>query len=141
MENMSLDLGIKNQAWAVLHMLRQHEEVIADLGVPHMHVDSWAWYNSRERGISVVASYPGNQKCSLVCVFGEARNSDQIFVDACELEHYGFSPPSWEDKEYEKAYKNRKCFDAGNSGKAADYVWKQIQAWAKKQRLAMEQVA
>ena len=147
MTNLSLHLGVNSQAWAVLHLLQAYEESIESLGVPLMRADSYAWYNGRERGISIVVSQYF-EKMGLVCVFGECRNSDSIFVDVYEKvgaavyeSKKGTFAPSYLDAGYEEAYRKRKFFNPGEAGKAADFVWKKIQAWAKVQRKAIEKKA
>jgi len=122
-------LSIKNQAYAVLAMLESYESEFSEL--EGLRMDTFAWYNGRERGISIVASFsvfePG-----LAIVFGEHRMSDAIFVDFYETKHGStMDPPSHEDDGYEGAYEKRKCFDFGRADMAAAFIQGVIVKWAK----------
>lgn len=130
-----IGLNINSQAYAVLHMLKSWGETLAnEKGVDD--IKTFAWYNGRERGVSVVVSYyyPGgnirDRHPNLVFAFSEHRCSDQIFVDQYEKMHAGvMSVPSHTDDEYELAYQNRTTFDEGQAGAAAQHIVKATQKW------------
>jgi len=130
-----IGLGINSQAYAVLHMLKSWEGTLADeKGVDD--IKTFAWYNGRERGISLVVSFylPGGPRSTrhpnLVFAFSEHRCSDQIFVDQYEKMHAGvMKEPCHTDDEYELAYQNRTSFDEGYAGAVAQHIVKAIQKW------------
>jgi len=81
-------------------------------------IQTFPWYNGRERGICFVVGNRGPK--SRFIVFGECRNSDSIFVDTWE----GVSPfnqPSVEDFS-DEAYQGRVCFSPTKTCDAASYV-------------------
>ena len=86
-----------------------------------------AWYNGREKGVSLTVSRLGYKGC-LVITFGEHRSSDSIFVDSWEMETEAFNSPTPGDFS-DEAYKQRKSFPAGHVGYAADYIYKRMEAY------------
>ena len=125
-----IGLNINPQAFAVLHMVRGWEGNFEDLdGLDS--INAFAWYNGRERGIALAV----RSKVSdgyLVLAFGEHRNSDGIFVDVYEAEYAdAMFPPNHRDKAYEAAYQNRKNFNHGQAGKAAEFIVKAIEKFIK----------
>lgn len=126
---LNTNLTIHPQAYAVLHMLvAWNENFIEMRGLDRL--DTFAWYNGRERGIAVVAEHVGRDE-RFVVVFGELRNSDGIFVDVYEGQGSFLDPPHWTDDGYEQAYEKRESFPHGAAGKAAVYVLKHISKWIK----------
>jgi len=126
-----IGLSIDNQAQAVLQMLRGYDGNFADIEGLH-GLSTFAWYNGRERGISLVAHHTSAKTDSLVIVFGEIRNTDGIFVDVYEDSHAStMSCPTWEDPGYTAAWENRNSFSYGAAGKVAQFVLKTIEKWVK----------
>lgn len=107
-------LGIKPQPMAVLAALADNNEVddfgygIDEDGDPRGDVDTFAWYNGRERGVSIVfENYdtPDKARRYLVVVVNEARGSDELIVDWWLTgTHYpnGPTPKYFPDEAYAK---------------------------------------
>lgn len=120
--------GIGRQARAVLAML-EREPDFAEYkdGFYEVRIQTRAWYNGRERGISLVVQRLGYRGC-LVITFGEHRNSDGIFVDSWEMATPPRNSPTAGDFS-DEAYKARRSFDEGQAGRAADHIYELMSAF------------
>lgn len=85
-------LGLSAQALAVLHMLAAEDSDDTEL-----RIDTRAWYNCREKGVSLTvrASIPDTK--ALIIVFAEDRISDQIAIESWVLEGDIPDPPTPRD--------------------------------------------
>ena len=113
-----VNLGIKPQALAVLHLLADR---LRDLHDPDV-VEAAALYNGREQGVVVTASCLFSRvapRC-LNVFFSENRNSDDIVVYSW-LGEGSMNPPTVSDIT-EDTWKSRKVFGYGQVGEAARYV-------------------
>lgn len=119
------DLSIKPVAMSILALIAGSEW---DLRVPEFstEVATYAWYNCRERGISLVVRR--QDKDRLVLVFGEQRNSDSIFLDKWKDKSSWTSPPTTDDFT-EEAYGKRRYFGYGECGKAAIAIIDDIRSY------------
>jgi len=81
-------LGIGTQATMLLHAISERE-IPSGYGVAY--TETAAWYNGRERGVSV--TFHGFRRKPLVVCFAECRNSDDIVIDSFEVEYY-INPPT-----------------------------------------------
>ena len=127
MENIIADphVGIGRQARAVLALLdRAPDFAEYKDGFYQVEIQSRAWYNGRERGVSLCVSRMCCEGC-LVITFGEHRNSDSIFVDSWLMKQPPFNSPTTEDFS-DEAYKARKSFPYGHAGDAADYIYEKM---------------
>jgi hypothetical protein len=116
-------LGIKRPSWTVLSILSgMLDERDVEFGID---IDTFAFYNGRERsiGLSIRDTRKGfNGVKTRVVIFGECRNSDEIFVDTFELKTIDINPPVLKDFT-EKDYKKRKYFHYNEMYKVADYIY------------------
>lgn len=118
-------LGINKQARAVLAYLDTEPSFAKyENGFYDIDISTHAWYNGRERGVSLTISRLGFRGC-LVVTFGECRNSDGIFVDAWELPGAPYNGPTTEGFT-DDAYKARKTFPEGAAGKAGEYIFEKL---------------
>lgn len=111
------NLQIDHQAWAILHLLNKFD-------LPNVHINAAAWYNGREKGISLNLSNTLSSFGYLVITFGEVRNSDNIFVDAWKVD-YPVNPPKVEDFT-EEAYRDRTTFKYNETYEAAYHIFNVI---------------
>jgi hypothetical protein len=116
---LDLSLQIDHQAWAILHCLNKFEW-------PSHYISTAAWYNGREEGISLSTYSKSSSYGRLLVTFGEARNSDSIFVDAWKVDYSDINPPTVKDFN-EEAYKNRAYFGYDETYKAALHIHKVIE--------------
>lgn len=115
-------LGVGSQARAVLAMLDREPDFAAyNHGHYEVEILTRAWYNGRERGVSLVMYRWGYERC-LVVTFGENRNSDDIFVDSWMTDVPHINGPTVENFPKE-AYQDRKTFRYGQAGEAALYIY------------------
>jgi hypothetical protein len=83
-------------------------------------VRTYPFYNGRERSIALVIGTLFS-KTQIVIVFGENRNSDNLFVDTFTQERDIYSEPRLSDFS-DKAYKDRKFFRYDEFGTAAKFI-------------------
>lgn len=114
--------NINRPALAILALLEGAEIDIPDGGYCSLYTH--AWYNGRERGISITVATRLKDN-TLVITFGENRNSDSIFVDSWEMP-FLLNPPSV-DNFTEEAYENRKWFEYDKISEAAHFIQNMIQ--------------
>ena len=123
-----LTLGLNPQALSVLALLSQLEPGYANDGTSYLvSINTAAFYNGRERGF-VISQWAfddarENNLIHLACV--ECRRSDDIVVYQWDSMAKGINPPVIEEMP-EEAWKNRKLFGYGQSGKVADYICTQL---------------
>lgn len=120
---MKLDtqLNVYPVAFAVLNLINTFDIEVNNNPPDGYEITTSAWYNGRERGISVV-KYSYKDRDSLVITFGETRNSDSIFVDSWVVENQGFlNPPTVSDFP-DEAYARRKSFKYDQHWDAAKYI-------------------
>ena len=101
-----------------MKVLRAVAKKRVTLGEGTRYIETAAFYNGREQ--SVVLIIHGAYKPYAI-VFGEHRNSDDIFVDAFEYDWGGLNPPTLTDFTKE-AYRNREFFSYDQVEEAAAYV-------------------
>jgi hypothetical protein len=96
----STHLQIDCQARAILNAL-------TDTEFPNVYIETFAFYNGRERWVGLKVQRKLGQ-ASLIVIFGENRNSDAI-----ALQHWvmrpSINPPTVADMP-EESYKNRQFF-------------------------------
>ena len=114
-----LQLNISAAARAVLHRLSERDAPSSAF----WRITTWAWYNCRERGVALtVERYRVSR---LVIVFGECRNSDEIFVDSWEGLPGDYSNGPKVEHLTDEAYESRRMFPSVD--KAAECVRKLIE--------------
>jgi hypothetical protein len=120
-------LGLSAQSLAVLHLLAQTPpDDVAEYDSDHRDYDveikTRAWYNGRERGVSLEVRKSWQSSKALIITFGEHRISDHIFVDAWEIDAPPLlNPPTVADFP-DKAFNNRLTFPYGEIGKVVDLI-------------------
>lgn len=85
-----------------------------------------AFYNGRERGC--VLSIHRTHSRPLVIVFGEHRNSDNIFIDAWTQPHLSINPPTVADFP-DEAYRKRVYLRCGQYAQAVKRIVSIIENW------------
>jgi hypothetical protein len=125
-------LNLSGQALAVLAMLSQREPDFATYDKQYQHYNyeatTSAWYNGRERGVSLVVRRSIVDKKCIVLTFGEVRNSDSIFIDSWEHDGVFMNPPTIDDFP-DKAYAERQYVDYGRVDLAVDLILHKIAAF------------
>lgn len=111
--NNLLGLSINPQAWAVLQGLAYYDDEDST-------VDTYAWYNGRERGILLVKVTGPSER--LYVAFAECRSSDQIVIHHWEGESR-INPPVV-DNVPEDAWTNAKYIPPLRIDKAVKYIRK-----------------
>ncbi len=129
-----LTLGLGAQALAVLQLLAQDEcsdlaeydEEERDYAV---EIRTRAWYNGRERGISLEVRAHVMDRRGLIITFGEHRTSDSIFIDSWEIDRpFLLNPPTVEDYP-DSAYEARTFVPYGEVVKAVKIIREKIQTF------------
>jgi hypothetical protein len=132
---MKLDpqLSIKPVAFKVLNQLRRKlVRLPRELSQKVLLAETAAWYNGRERGISLMlepVTYRG-QNTNLVIVWSEARCSDSIVVYNWPSDRW-MNPPTV-DHLTEEVYHAGQYFGPAEAQKAAFYIYNLVVAYAKK---------
>jgi hypothetical protein len=109
--------GLNGQALAILALLSKDERDWPEFITAY----TFPFYNGREHAIGLeLRKESGVKAKSLVIVFGENRNRDNIFVTSW---YWGGSinPPALADMP-ESAYQGRKSFDAYAIYEASEYI-------------------
>jgi hypothetical protein len=120
-------LGLSAQALAVLAMLADREpcNVSADYDAQarryDIEVETRPWFNGRERGVLLMIQRGVLAKTKLLITFGEARNSDNIFIDSWLSTESFLNPPTVADYP-DEAYENRKYVPYGQVGEAVRVI-------------------
>jgi len=106
-----LTLGVKPAAAAVLALLQREPDFADHSGSRYLvEVGTRAWYNGRERGVSLTVQTDVSDKKHLVITFGECRSSDDIFVDHWVVDGFPpFNAPGVADQP-EESYSRREEF-------------------------------
>jgi hypothetical protein len=123
-----LTLGVGKQARAILALLEVEPDFAEySEGFYQIDIDTRAWYNGRERGVSLVVRRMGFKGC-LVITFGEHRNTDGIFVDSWEMPHAPMNGPTVADfsDEVYNVWNARTMFHYGEAGKAAKFIYEKM---------------
>jgi hypothetical protein len=119
------NLGISGQALAVLAVLAQREPDFAPYDEKfhdyEYEVTTSAWYNGRERGISLVISKGISRIPPLVITFGECRSSDDIFIDSWVGKRRFLNPPTVVDFP-ESAYETRTLVEYGRVDRTVSVI-------------------
>lgn len=134
-ENSLVDttLGIKSQAYAILHCL-----VDRYIDLKGLYPQTAAWYNGREKGIVIfMHSWSANKQINIS--FGDHRNSDSIFVDVWETEGT-MNPPTVKDFT-EEAYTNRRYFGYMEILPAVEYIIESAQKYINRVKPVEEKIA
>ena len=110
-----LTLDVHPVAVACLHHL------VARLGdtLP-TDITARAWYNGRERGISLEVGACLTREKTFI-FFSECKNSDSIVVDSWQA-LATMNGPRFDDEEYEEAYRNRTYFAPGQYDRAVSFI-------------------
>lgn len=95
-------LSLSAQALAILAILG-HEPINEEILGDDVEIASYAWYNGRERGASLVVRAQADDNRSLIVTFGEHRRSDDVFVDTWEAEDFWGIPGPGDMPEHEGA--------------------------------------
>jgi len=122
--------GIKAPALAILQLLAGQDPTFADwdeqLRRYEVLIQTFPWYNGRERGACLVLRQHLASKECLFVVFGEDRRSNSLFVEQWEGPP-PFNCPTLENRDTkvgDQAYENRASFSEGEVGKATDFIVK-----------------
>ena len=118
-------LGLSEQALAVLAVLARREPDFAPYDKEfhdyEYEVATAAWYNGRERGVSLVISKGITKAPPLVITFGEHRNSDNIFIDSWVGKQRFLNPPTIADFP-DAAYEARTLVEYGRVDRAVEVI-------------------
>lgn len=135
--------GIKNQAWAVMHMLdREPDFADYENGNYNVYIKTLPWYNGREAGFVVSMKENGyTGKCVHIAVF-EHRNSDEICALRWETDNFYFNHPLEDKNIFDIAYggKNKTKYDLsktvgyGKCGEMAEWVYEQLASFYKSKK-------
>ena len=127
-----LTLGLSAQALAVLQLLAQTEcDGLAEYDSEHheykIEIRTRAWYNGRERGISLEVRPSVTSVRGLIVTFGEHRTSDHIFIDSWETDQpYLLNPPTVADCPWDGEGYERRMVHYGEVVKAVDCIRERI---------------
>lgn len=122
MWNFDPSFGVNNKALAIA--------LIIDLenipGISTAHAISWSpFYNGREKGICLAVRKPDSRNyITKYWVFGENRNSDEIFLDTFIL-GIALNPPTVKDMKDED-YRRRKMWGYWCYKDVAEEVTRQV---------------
>lgn len=140
-------LGLSGQALAVLAVLTDAELCFEGVAEDDLvDINSYAWYNGRERGICLVVNDWGLSKRvedpnrvneKLVIVFAEHRSSDMVFVDCFLTNRVAINPPTHIDMS-EGAYDRRRMFDCGRVDQVERYIRNLIQEYLTDDLVALD---
>lgn len=127
-------LGINSQAKKIAKLLSKQK--LEDIpGYPegqYITAQTAAWYNGRERGISLKLSHygvnAGIERPYLIITFGEHRVSDGIFIDHWTTTTPDINPPVVADFP-DEAYERRWMVGYGEYEKAVVLIIGIIQVW------------
>jgi hypothetical protein len=125
--------NVHGSAMAVLYLLSLREPTFAEYkdGRYILERITAPFYSGRERGVIVsYIRYDVEYKRQLNIVFGESRNSDNIFVDEW-ISDMTRNPPTLVDFG-EEAYKRRRMFGYDEHRKVAEYIYGRVEEWYKK---------
>lgn len=87
------------------------------------------WGNGRETCYASMF-HRGYREKTLIVVYGEHRSSDGIFVDHWfESQVVPVEFVTYENDNYEEAYKNRAMFEFGRIDQVVDYIWDLAESW------------
>lgn len=89
-----------------------------------LHIDTFAFYNGRERGIGLEIVKTREEIKTLYIVFAEHKRSDEIFVEKWEQGGYAdMNPPAWDAVgRTDKVYEERKCFSPDQVHEVCNYI-------------------
>jgi hypothetical protein len=110
--------GISEVALKILDLLGQREVSFVPEGDFSVYFRTYPWYNGREHGIAIVMGRYFKE--SITVVFGEARRSDQIFIDVFLMPN-GVDQPTVQHFS-EEAYRNRRFFNYNQESEAVDLI-------------------
>lgn len=100
----NLTFGINSNALTIATIIERMQDFAED----NLTVHSYPFYNGREKSIAIVAHCKSDWAHGTVIVFGENRNSDDLFIDTWQTSNV-WDAPTVEDFT-EEAYKNRQYF-------------------------------
>lgn len=128
MKYIDKNLNIKKPAMEILRLLA-NKQVKTRHGAA-VSTDTAAWYNGRERGISLVCRDYDNRE-SLVVVWTECRNSDSIIVYMWRATALSFmNPPQFSDASFTDAvYRAGRSFRYDEQKKAAAHIHALVRAY------------
>lgn len=109
---------------AVLAMLAEW-----DLDDDRVEIQTWPWYNCRERGVCLEVRASLGAETALLITFGEGRNSDHIFIDTWTHKGFFLNPPTVAAFT-DEAYARREYVNFGEVGKAVKIIYVKIKAFA-----------
>jgi len=113
-----LSFGLNKQVLTILTLLSHTDIEVDD---DEIDFDTYPWYNGRERAVCIkIQRFLSNR--ILLVVFGEHRNSDDIFVDIWEVSKLRNSNCPTIDDFTDEAFKNRKFFECWDFKSAIDYI-------------------
>lgn len=98
-----LHLGVPAKAWALLHLLSAACPDFFDKAEDEecFFTDTFAWYNGRHRGFSIVLTGKEPSGPCLIVAFGEHPQSDMIMIDVWEQRQIPYHTPTIEQRERE----------------------------------------
>lgn len=128
-------LQLNSQALAVLQILANREPTFADYanGRYDIEIGTYAWYNGRERGFSLVVTRLGKSRTPLVCTVFEHRKSDDLCVLSWEPDRLFLNAPTIEcwnrhkkatGDEWDPAH-----FEYGDVGNVVEYIYYRMDSW------------
>jgi hypothetical protein len=107
-------LGIKSVSRKVARLLKP-----VNVNVDYVAFNTYAFYNGRENSIGIsIENYLLKKQLNIV--FGENRNSDNIFIDRW-ISDLTFNPPTVQDLT-DEAYGNRKFFNYNQEKETALFI-------------------
>ena len=99
-----LNLNIDPQAYHIADLVVENLSQL-NLDYPSTSIKTYAWYNGRERGVSLVVSCQ-ESNISYIIVVANERRSDYIAIDKYYVTWPGHFPHHT-DSQYKEAYENR----------------------------------
>lgn len=115
------NLSIKKPSYTVLACLENILDNKHYNGEKEIDIKSFAFYNGRERSIGLEIRLGFLDKNPRIVIFGEHRNSDDIFVDTWQGKDY-YNYPTINDMP-DSAYDARKYFKWDEPYKVAQYIY------------------
>lgn len=128
-------LELNHQAMAVLEYLSGMSPDFAPYKDGHYLYNSstYAWYNGRERGFSLVVNKDISSVSCKVFVVVESRISDSIVVYTWDSEHGYLNGPTVKDFP-EESYTRAIHFKWGDVGEVVNFIYSALTFWFKEEK-------
>jgi hypothetical protein len=138
-----LDLSVDLNAQALLRLLKLELDSVLDdkengTESSGIYTWTWAWYNCRERGVSL-AIQANFGKRALIFVFGECAAFEQVFVARATVDKFNFlDVPHFSQRWYAKAHENRTLHKVEDIGNVAKSIAKDVSGFLVAERAEAE---